>query len=160
MPAVAHAGEQVVGYRLAQLRVLEEQPLLCPHRWQLPVDQHRGAKLRLAQSVGWGERAKLGGVGGRRGAVGLARAGLALALLATEEVVDVLERGGIGNPRPEQLAAMSLTHWLSRLEDRLDDAVRLAGEQRVRVWRIYLRAARSGFRTGFTSVYQVRAHPA
>jgi cyclopropane-fatty-acyl-phospholipid synthase len=26
----------------------------------------------------------------------------------------------------------------------------------VRVWRLYLRAARNGFETGFTSVYQVR----
>jgi len=26
----------------------------------------------------------------------------------------------------------------------------------MRVWRLYLRAARSGFETGFTSVYQVR----
>jgi cyclopropane-fatty-acyl-phospholipid synthase len=25
----------------------------------------------------------------------------------------------------------------------------------VRVWRLYLRAARNGFETGFTSVYQV-----
>ena len=34
---------------------------------------------------------------------------------------------------------------------------RLAGTERVRVWRLYLRAARRGFETGFTSVYQVRA---
>ena len=34
---------------------------------------------------------------------------------------------------------------------------RLAGPERVRVWRLYLRAARRGFETGFTSVYQVRA---
>ena len=36
---------------------------------------------------------------------------------------------------------------------------RLAGPERVRVWRLYLRAARSGFETGFTSIYQVRAAP-
>jgi cyclopropane-fatty-acyl-phospholipid synthase len=54
--------------------------------------------------------------------------------------------------------AETLTHWLARLEDRPEDAVRLAGEQHVRVRRIYLRAARDGFRRGFTSVYQVRAH--
>ena len=52
----------------------------------------------------------------------------------------------------------TLTHWLTRLEDHLEEAVRLAGEQRVRVWGIYLRAARSTFQTGFTLVYQVRAH--
>jgi cyclopropane-fatty-acyl-phospholipid synthase len=26
----------------------------------------------------------------------------------------------------------------------------------VRVWRLYLRAARNGFETGFTSIYQAR----
>ena len=34
------------------------------------------------------------------------------------------------------------------------------GAERVRVWRLYLRAARNGFETGFTSIYQVRAHRA
>ena len=33
----------------------------------------------------------------------------------------------------------------------------IAGAERIRVWRLYLRAARNGFRTGFTSIYQVRA---
>ena len=33
----------------------------------------------------------------------------------------------------------------------------LAGPERVRVWRLYLRAARNGFESGFTSIYQVRA---
>ena len=37
------------------------------------------------------------------------------------------------------------------------EATRLAGAERVRVWRLYLRAARNGFETGFTSIYQVRA---
>ena len=50
----------------------------------------------------------------------------------------------------------TLTHWIGRLDARLDDAVRLAGAERVRVWRLYLRAARNGFRIGFTSIYQVR----
>jgi cyclopropane-fatty-acyl-phospholipid synthase len=43
-----------------------------------------------------------------------------------------------------------------RLDENIDEALRLAGPERVRVWRLYLRAARSGFTTGFTSVYQVR----
>ena len=33
---------------------------------------------------------------------------------------------------------------------------RSAGAERLRVWRLYLRAARRGFETGFTSIYQVR----
>ena len=53
--------------------------------------------------------------------------------------------------------AETLRHWARRLDDRHDEAVRLAGPERVRVWRLYLRAARRGFETGFTSVYQVRA---
>ena len=53
--------------------------------------------------------------------------------------------------------AETLRHWARRLDDRIDEAVRLAGEERVRVWRLYLRAARRGFESGFTSVYQVRA---
>ena len=37
------------------------------------------------------------------------------------------------------------------------EAVRLAGVERARVWRVYLRAARQGFLTGWASVYQVLA---
>ena len=53
--------------------------------------------------------------------------------------------------------ATTLTHWIDRLDERLDEARSLAGDDRVRVWRLYLRAARNGFRTGFTSIYQVQA---
>jgi cyclopropane-fatty-acyl-phospholipid synthase len=52
--------------------------------------------------------------------------------------------------------AETLRHWARRLDERLDEAVRLAGEERVRVWRLYLRAARRGFESGFTGIYQVR----
>jgi cyclopropane-fatty-acyl-phospholipid synthase len=52
--------------------------------------------------------------------------------------------------------AQTLTHWIDRLDANLDEARRLAGDERVRVWRLYLRAARNGFRTGFTSIYQAR----
>ncbi|MGH2949276.1 MAG: class I SAM-dependent methyltransferase, partial [Solirubrobacteraceae bacterium] len=52
--------------------------------------------------------------------------------------------------------AETLRHWMTRLDEHHEEAVRLVGPDRVRVWRLYLRAARSGFLTGFTSVYQVR----
>jgi cyclopropane-fatty-acyl-phospholipid synthase len=52
--------------------------------------------------------------------------------------------------------AETLRHWARRFDERHDEAVRLGGEERVRVWRLYLRAARRGFESGFTSVYQVR----
>ncbi len=53
--------------------------------------------------------------------------------------------------------ALTLRHWSKRLDERLDDALRLAGAQRTRVWRLYLRVARLGFETGYTAVYQVLA---
>ena len=70
-----------------------------------------------------------------------------------------LERAGIVTDHVEGLPgdyATTLTHWLRGLEDHIDDAVRLAGPERVRVWRLYLRTARKGFETGFLSIYQVR----
>jgi cyclopropane-fatty-acyl-phospholipid synthase len=51
----------------------------------------------------------------------------------------------------------TLTHWANNLDANLPRAEEIAGPERLRVWRLYLRAARSGFRTGFTSIYQVRA---
>jgi cyclopropane-fatty-acyl-phospholipid synthase len=54
--------------------------------------------------------------------------------------------------------AETLRHWARRLDDNHERALQLAGPERLRVWRLYLRAARRGFETGFTSVYQVRAH--
>jgi cyclopropane-fatty-acyl-phospholipid synthase len=52
--------------------------------------------------------------------------------------------------------AETLKHWMTRLDEHADEAERLIGPERMRVWRLYLRAARNGFLTGFTSVYQVR----
>ena len=49
----------------------------------------------------------------------------------------------------------TLHHWARRLDENLAEAERLAGPERMRVWRLYLRAARNGFETGFTSIYQV-----
>ena len=51
----------------------------------------------------------------------------------------------------------TLTHWANNLDANLPRAEQIAGPERLRVWRLYLRAARNGFRSGFTSVYQVRA---
>lgn len=73
-------------------------------------------------------------------------------------VLLALERAGFVTEHVEGFAGdyvETLSHWARRLDDRLDDAVRLAGPERTRVWRLYLRAARNGFEIGFTSVYQV-----
>jgi cyclopropane-fatty-acyl-phospholipid synthase len=51
----------------------------------------------------------------------------------------------------------TLDHWIARFDHHLDRAIELAGPERVRVFRLYLRAARNGFRVGFTGVYQVLA---
>ena len=70
-----------------------------------------------------------------------------------------LERAGLETQHVEGFGddyVETLRHWARRLDERLKDAERIAGPERVRVWRLYLRAARSGFESGFTSIYQVR----
>jgi cyclopropane-fatty-acyl-phospholipid synthase len=52
--------------------------------------------------------------------------------------------------------AETLRHWHDRLDERLPEAERLAGPERTRIWRLYLRAARHGFDVGYTKVYQAR----
>ncbi len=82
------------------------------------------------------------------------------APLHLSRVLVALERAGFVTEHVEGYAehyARTLTHWIQRLDADLEAAERLAGAERLRVWRLYLRAARSGFRTGFTSIYQVRS---
>ena len=70
-----------------------------------------------------------------------------------------LERAGLETEHVEGLRmdyAETLKHWAANIDDNLDEATRLAGPERIRVWRLYLRAARRGFESGFTSIYQVR----
>jgi cyclopropane-fatty-acyl-phospholipid synthase len=50
--------------------------------------------------------------------------------------------------------AETLRHWIARLDSNRSRATTIAGAERVRVWRLYLRAARNGFESGFTSIYQ------
>jgi cyclopropane-fatty-acyl-phospholipid synthase len=71
-----------------------------------------------------------------------------------------LERAGLVNEHIEGFDtdyALTLREWARRLDEHLDEARRLAGDERTRVWRLYLRAAQLGFETGYTAVYQVRA---
>jgi len=81
------------------------------------------------------------------------------APLHLSRVQSALERAGLETEHVEGLRehyARTLTHWLTRLDDNAEEAERLAGAERMRVWRLYLRGARSGFQIGFTSIYQVR----
>jgi cyclopropane-fatty-acyl-phospholipid synthase len=71
-----------------------------------------------------------------------------------------LERAGLRTEHVEgfqQDYADTLRHWHERLDTHLEEAERLAGAERLRVWRLYLRAARHGFDVGYTKVYQVLA---
>jgi cyclopropane-fatty-acyl-phospholipid synthase len=73
-------------------------------------------------------------------------------------VLLALERAGLRARHVEEFGddyAETLRHWARRLDENLPRAIALAGEERVRVWRLYLRAARNGFEIGFTSIYQV-----
>jgi cyclopropane-fatty-acyl-phospholipid synthase len=81
------------------------------------------------------------------------------APLHLSRVLTALERAGFETEHVEgyrEHYARTLTHWLTRLDANAEEGERLAGAERMRVWRLYLRAARSGFQTGFTSIYQVR----
>ena len=70
-----------------------------------------------------------------------------------------LERAGFVTRHVEDFGmdyAETLKHWAQNLDDNLEQATRLAGPERIRVWRLYLRAARNGFENGFTDIYQAR----
>ena len=71
-----------------------------------------------------------------------------------------IERAGFHTEQVEGFRedyADTLRHWAQRLDEHLEQAQALAGPERTRIWRLYLRAARRGFDVGLTAVYQVRA---
>jgi cyclopropane-fatty-acyl-phospholipid synthase len=80
--------------------------------------------------------------------------------LPLSRIALAIERAGLAIDQVEGLPGdyeQTLQHWIRRYEDRYDEAVRIAGAERARVWRLYLRAARLGFETGWATIYQVRA---
>lgn len=79
--------------------------------------------------------------------------------LLLSRVQQAFERAGMQTETVEGFRGdyeRTLGHWMTRLDDRSERALALAGAERLRVWRLYLRAAQSGFRTGFTSIYQLK----
>ena len=81
------------------------------------------------------------------------------APLQLSRVLGALERAGFVTRHVEDFQsdyARTLAEWTARLDENLDEGLALVGPERLRVWRLYLRAARIGFETGFTSVYQAR----
>ncbi len=80
--------------------------------------------------------------------------------LHISRILLALERAGFMIEHVEEFGAdyaQTLSHWIRRLDQHHEEAVRLAGEERVRIWRLYLRGARRSFETRFDSVYQVKA---
>ncbi len=51
----------------------------------------------------------------------------------------------------------TLREWARNLDEHGEQAEALIGAERMRIWRLYLRAARRGFERGFSSVFQVLA---
>jgi cyclopropane-fatty-acyl-phospholipid synthase len=81
------------------------------------------------------------------------------APLHLSRIQTAIERAGLETHHVEGFRedyAETLRHWARRLDEHAEQAEQLVGPERMRVWRLYLRAARHGFETGFTSVYQVR----
>jgi cyclopropane-fatty-acyl-phospholipid synthase len=79
-------------------------------------------------------------------------------LLNLSRIVLAFERAGFEALHVENLHtdyAETLRHWTARFEEHLDEAERLAGPERTRVWRLYLRAARNGFEVANNAVYQL-----
>ncbi len=78
--------------------------------------------------------------------------------LHVSRVILALERAGFIAQHVEEFGAdyaETLRHWIRNLDDNLERAEELAGPERLRVWRLYLRTARNGFEIDYTSVYQV-----
>jgi len=59
------------------------------------------------------------------------------------------------NLRPHY--AQTLWHWVTRLEKRADEARRLIGEQKYRIWRIYMAGSAYAFDRGWMELWQVLA---
>lgn len=77
--------------------------------------------------------------------------------LPLSRVLLALERAGLITRGVEEFGAdyaETLRHWIERLDANLPRARELGGAERLRVWRLYLRAARNGFLIDFTSIYQ------
>jgi len=70
------------------------------------------------------------------------------APLHLSRILAALESAGLVTEHVEGFAAdyaRTLLEWLRRVEAREDEALALVGPERLRVWRVYLRAARRGF---------------
>jgi len=79
-------------------------------------------------------------------------------MLSLSEMVAALESADLEIIDVEALRphyALTLRAWVRNLEEHWDEAVRLAGLGRARVWRLYMAASALGFETGITGVNQI-----
>jgi cyclopropane-fatty-acyl-phospholipid synthase len=75
-------------------------------------------------------------------------------------MITALQVGGLEVRDVESLRehyALTLRNWVDRLEASWDEAVRLVGVQRARVWKLYMSGSRVGFERGSIAVHQVLA---
>ena len=79
---------------------------------------------------------------------------------SVSNVLTVMEASGfeildVEGLRPHY--ALTLRHWVERLDRYRDEAVRLVGEGNYRVWRIYMTASAQQFEQCATGIYQILA---
>jgi cyclopropane-fatty-acyl-phospholipid synthase len=79
-------------------------------------------------------------------------------MLSLSDMVVALEGGRFEVLDVEALRrhyALTLRAWVRNLEENWDEAVRLAGAGRARIWRLYMASSALGFENGLTGVNQV-----
>ncbi len=75
-------------------------------------------------------------------------------------VVSIIQGAGLEVRDVESLRehyALTLRKWVANLEAHRDEAVRLVGEPRYRIWRLYMTGAARNFDAGRTQVHQILA---
>jgi len=78
-------------------------------------------------------------------------------LLPIATMLDVAEKIGFEVRDVENLRehyVLTLQHWLRRLEAHSEEALKLAGEMKYRIWRLYLAGSAHYFRTAKLDLYQ------
>lgn len=78
-----------------------------------------------------------------------------IGYLCTEVARAGLEVRDVENLREHY--ALTLRHWRRRLLERWEEAERIIGRQRLRLWELYLTGSEIGFRTNGLSVHQILA---
>jgi cyclopropane-fatty-acyl-phospholipid synthase len=72
-------------------------------------------------------------------------------------VVQAMQRGGFEVRDVESLRehyARTLRHWVANLDANWDEAVRLVGERRARVWRLYMTGSAVSFENNNIAIHQ------